>query len=1223
LIDTLKKYLLPALLVVALIIALIKPETDNLHSVAQKMQHKLNNAESYFEDKDRQKQLLAELAQGNEDAAIVESFERNGLTVFYYRNDSLLHWTSNEVLLPGSAESLPEGTSFLKLKNGWYQLSKTSNTTKREMLLALVLVKSEYPFQNKFLENEFTLGFKVPHNIELTEQNISGSMPVRNLKNDVLFSLYVTGDAKEAELNLLLLLAQLVLLLLLFYYIHHFALIITKKANFTAGFAFLIAAVVLLRGLTLWFDQPGEFYKLELFDPKFYSSSIINKSLGDLIINSFLVIWVVLFYSRYYTGKGANAKWRFVRLQNIAFVFAYTWLIWWVFKTLVMDSTVSFEVYNVLSLNSYSVLGLLCIALLLASHFLVTKNIFLGLQETNIKSAWIIGYAVAAGVVFSVFGLQSFYHESLIYSAFWTVGFVVAFYFILQRDKTLSVRNLIIYVALYSVLSAYLIENLYEQKERNDRRFFSDKLVTERDYWAEYMFEDIAQRIKADPFIRNYFTSPVLSRKDVTDRINSLYLGGYFNKYNLRLLAFDATGNSLRNGDTTNLAYYQNLINIESSGRQSLHYISDTALNYSYLSVINIKADSSVLGSFVVRLAPKVYYGQNVYPELLLGKDITVSNNVHNYAYAIYQNDKLVAQYGDFPYTYYWNKAYQFTSGDFLFIEEPEWEHSIQHFSNGKKVLVSVPREPVFEPVATFSYLFTFFFIAVVVMLVVLRLARYKNPEGILPEGFALSFRTRINYSMLAMIVISFVIIGIITISFFSRQYDNFYTDRLLRKEKVVHASLEYFVQRTGNGTSLLDAGMNNELNLEVARLADINSIDINLFNRQGDLAVSSQPIIYEKALVSKKMNPDAYFELENNKTAQVTEQESIGKLKYLATYAPVRNNKGDAVAYIGIPYFERSKNINDEVSSFLVALMNVYVFLLICAAVLAYFISNSITRPLTIISEKLRILNLNKINEPIEWNSKDEIGILVSEYNKMITELEQSAQKLAKGERESAWREMAKQIAHEIKNPLTPMKLSIQYLQRAIDEGNPNIEQLARKVAKTLEEQIENLSSIATAFSSFAKMPKAHNEILNLNDLLKSISDLFAREENTSVTFTTSSENPLVFADKNQMVSVFNNLVKNAIQSIPEHRKGFVDVHVKDEDGWVTVAVSDNGAGIPADNYDKVFVPNFTTKSSGTGLGLAISKQIIDGNGGRIWFESAQNVGTTFYVRMKQAENV
>jgi nitrogen fixation/metabolism regulation signal transduction histidine kinase len=343
--------------------------------------------------------------------------------------------------------------------------------------------------------------------------------------------------------------------------------------------------------------------------------------------------------------------------------------------------------------------------------------------------------------------------------------------------------------------------------------------------------------------------------------------------------------------------------------------------------------------------------------------------------------------------------------------------------------------------------------------------------------------------------------------------------------------------------------------------------------------------------------------------------------LNYLSTYAPIRNQQGEAVAYIGIPYFERNKEIDSEVSTFLVALMNVYVFILICAALLAYFVSNSITRPLTIISEKLRILNLNKKNEPIEWQSKDEIGVLVGEYNKMINELEQSARKLAKGERESAWREMAKQIAHEIKNPLTPMKLSIQYLQRAIDEGNSNIEQLARKVAVTLNEQIENLSSIATAFASFAKMPKAQNEFLQINDLLKSVADLFNKEEDATVLFNTEVNFATVYADKNQLISVFNNLVKNGIQSVPEGRKAFVEVLLVQDDGWFVISVKDNGVGIAEELKDKVFVPNFTTKSSGTGLGLAITKQIVDGAGGTIWFEPNEVEGTTFFVRLRKLD--
>lgn len=1219
--NNIRKYFLPALLALALAISLFKPSTGNLRSVAQHIQNKLNDAEAYFLKPQNLQALQIAFGNANETAPSIEDFEQKGFLLYYYHGDTLVHWTSNLVMPMALPAAIQEGTSLIKLKNGWYQVTKHSDSSSRQIILALIPVKSDYPFENKFLKNEFAEGLSSLHNIELSPELITGGVSVKNLNGDVLFSLYVTGDSKEADINYLLLSAQILLLVLLLYYIHRLAISTVANRGFNAGMGILLLAIVLLRGGMLWFDQPEELFKLELFNPKYYASSVLTKSLGDLLINSILIIWVVLFYTRFGALSPRPVRKKFLELQYVAFLFVYTWLVWWVFKTLVIDSTISFEVYNILSLNIYSVIGMGCIVLLLVSHFIVTKNIFAAIIRADVKFAHILLFTFLVGAVFVVASFKSVYVESLAYSALWTFGFSLVFYFVLRRDDGFSVRNLIIYVALYSVLAAFLIENLYEQKERNQRKFFSGKLVTERDFVAEYMFEDIARRISGDAFIRNFFNNPILSKKEVTDRINSLYLGGYFNKYNLKLFAFDAAGNSVRNDDTLPLSFYKNLTG-KNARNGELVYVSDSSLNYSYLSTIQFH-DSASLGSFVLRLSPKIYYGQNVYPELLLGSDVVVSNNVNNYAYAIYQNDMLIAQYGDFPYSYYWNKNYQFGKDDFVFIEEPEWEHSIQHFANGKKVIVSVPREPFFEPVATFSYFFTFFFLGVVMLVATLRIATSETVQQALPDSFSLSFRTRINYSMLAMIVVSFVIIGIITIGFFSRQYDNFYTDRLLRKEKVVHASLEYFIQKGNSNGDLFGKSGNDELDFEVARLADINAVDINLYNRAGDLTVSSQPVIYEKGLVSKKMNPDAYFELENNKTSQVTEQESIGDLKYQATYTPVRNNRGEAVAYIGIPYFERAKNVSDEVSSFLVALMNVYVFLLICAAVLAYFISNSITRPLTIISEKLRILNLNKINEPIEWNSKDEIGILVSEYNKMIAELEQSAQKLAKGERESAWREMAKQIAHEIKNPLTPMKLSIQYLQRAIDDGSPNIEQLAKKVARTLEEQIENLSSIATAFSSFAKMPKAHNEIINLNELLKSITDLFAREENTSVTFTTDSENPLVFADKNQLVSVFNNLVKNAIQSVPEQRKGFVDVNVKEEDGWITVTVSDNGSGIPADNYDKVFVPNFTTKSSGTGLGLAITKQIIDGAGGRIWFESAQNVGTSFFVRLKQNETI
>ncbi len=1216
--DSIRKYVLPLLLLAAVLVSVLKPNTRDLPAVASDMETQLQGLESRFNQLAAMPGLLQALGKGDLQNGAVSKKVPDNLYLFFFRNDSLISWTSNQVTPPSAATTFEAGSSLVKLKNGWYLL--LIHSAGDGQLVGLSPVKYAYPFENRFLHSLFYPGYQVPDNIEVAEQKLPGSLPVRNLKGDVLFSLYVSGQTKGSTTNILLLISQLLLVLLGLYYLQVAANKLRGRYGFGLGAGFLILAVVALRAVSLWFHFPSELTGLALFDPTLYGSSAATPSLGDLIIDCLLLGWLTGYFIAYFPKASARKLPLPVNLLLIALLFAHTALITWIFKTLVIDSQISFEIYNVLSLGYYSLLGFLCIAILIITHFALSYLIVQHLLRQGI-ALYIL--AISAGcyaLVFAVAGVGSEFYEAVIFSAVWILLFLVQLVVLLRSGPDLNLRSVILFVVSYGIFATFLIENLYERKERNDRIYFAGKLVSERDYMAEYFFKDIAERISSDVFIRNFYANPLVSTRDISNRINALYMGGYFNKYDLKLDAYDVNGNSVRNYDSLNLADVRTKLAEQGVKGSDLAYLTDTTQNYSYLSLIEIKGDSTAAGYLAVTLTPKVYYSQNVYPELLVGSNVNLFNNTYNYNYAIYQNNKLTGQYGDFPYTYYWNKDYQVKGEEPVFIEEPEWEHTVQQFKNGKRIIVSIGREPLFEPVATFSYLFTFFFIIAGIVLLIVRLQWADEKE--LREGFSLSFRTRINYSMLAMIIVSFVIIGFITISFFSRQYDNFYGDRLFRKEKAIHASLEYFIQRNAlDGQNLRT--LSNELNLELARLAEINTVDINIFDKNGELLVSSQPTIYEKGLISKRMNPQAYFYLENTRSARVTEQEHIGELKYLATYSPVLDKKGEAIAYMGIPYFERTKDISNEVSTFLVALMNVYVFLLIVAAILAYFVSTSVTRPLTIISEKLRVLNLNRKNEPIEWNSKDEIGVLIGEYNKMITELEQSAQKLAKGERESAWREMAKQIAHEIKNPLTPMKLSIQYLQRAIDEGNPNIEQLAKKVARTLEEQIENLSSIATAFSTFAKMPKPENEIINLNDLLKGIADLFNREGNAQVDFESGVDSPLVFADKNQLISVFNNLVKNAVQSIPEERNGYVDVKISAEDGWVLVAVKDNGQGIPKENYNNVFVPNFTTKSSGTGLGLAICKQIIDGSGGTIWFESIEGEGTVFYVRLKQMKEM
>ncbi len=304
---------------------------------------------------------------------------------------------------------------------------------------------------------------------------------------------------------------------------------------------------------------------------------------------------------------------------------------------------------------------------------------------------------------------------------------------------------------------------------------------------------------------------------------------------------------------------------------------------------------------------------------------------------------------------------------------------------------------------------------------------------------------------------------------------------------------------------------------------------------------------------------------------------------------------------------------------SFLRSLVSAYAFLLSIAIVMAIFITNSITRPLTSIGDKLSTLSLEK-NQPLEWYSQDEIGRLVNIYNQMIEKLAQQAQQLKKSEREDAWREMAKQVAHEIKNPLTPMKLNVQYLLRAKDQQDPQaMKDLLKRSSKTLIEQIDSLSRIATEFSNFAKMPKAQLSIFSLNELLHIIYNLHQNELNDSLSIqlNTPEENISIEADKEQLMRVLTNLVKNGMQAIPEERKGCILISLSKKENVALISVKDNGTGIPKNLQDKVFVPNFTTKSSGTGLGLAISRNIIQHINGKIYFETEEGKGTTFYLEL------
>jgi nitrogen fixation/metabolism regulation signal transduction histidine kinase len=401
--------------------------------------------------------------------------------------------------------------------------------------------------------------------------------------------------------------------------------------------------------------------------------------------------------------------------------------------------------------------------------------------------------------------------------------------------------------------------------------------------------------------------------------------------------------------------------------------------------------------------------------------------------------------------------------------------------------------------------------------------------------------------------------------------------------------------------------------------LSSIHALDINVYNTKGELQHSSQPEIFKRNLVSGRMDPDAYFNLIIKGKSKYVHDEKIGKLTYLSAYQPFRSN-GKVLGYFNFPYYGKQKSFQEDISYFLVALVNVYVLFLIAAALLAVFLSRSITNSLTLISDNIKGVQFGKTNVPISWKNDDEIGLLVNQYNLMLGELEKSADLLAKSEREGAWREMAKQVAHEIKNPLTPMKLSIQHLQRALKDNSPDIKELTENISRRMIEQIDNLSGIATAFSDFAKMPQGEFRKIDIEPILLSTVELFRESDNVEINLTYPENECIVLGDKDQLMRVFINIIKNSTQAIPENKQGIIDIIVNDKSTYFLINIKDNGVGIPEEKRAHIFEPNFTTKSSGTGLGLAISKNIIERMNGKIWFDSVVDDYSVFYIQLPKS---
>ncbi|WP_411766046.1 ATP-binding protein [Winogradskyella sp. A3E31] len=474
-----------------------------------------------------------------------------------------------------------------------------------------------------------------------------------------------------------------------------------------------------------------------------------------------------------------------------------------------------------------------------------------------------------------------------------------------------------------------------------------------------------------------------------------------------------------------------------------------------------------------------------------------------------------------------------------------------------------------------------------------------------------LSLRGRIFLSMILLVLLASVLIAAVTIYQYNEEAQDYHKERLERKEENIRESIKYTIKETTYEVKTENIPL--IFKDEIFEIANIHKLQINLYSLEGDLLKSSIPALQTDSLAIC-LESEVLNTLANTADHRYVRKKEENGQVFQSSYTYITDEKFKNIAILNLPYLENDDFLSKELNEFLLRLGYAYLFMILAAIVFAYFVSKYITRSLKTISDKMNEIRLEKRNKKIEiGSSSEEIETLVKSYNSMIDELEESAVKLATSEREQAWREMAKQVAHEIKNPLTPMRLSVQSFQRKFDPEDNNIHKKVEEYSNTLIQQIDMMSSIASAFSNFAKMPAQQSEVLNVVQIVKMALDIFNEHY---ISFETEEEEIIAKFDRTQLIRVVTNLVKNGIQAIPDdHPNPEIKVSVSTENENVLIAIEDNGHGITEENEDKVFEPKFTTKSSGMGLGLAMVKNIVEAYNGTIKFESKVGEGTTFLV--------
>ncbi|MBN2745310.1 MAG: HAMP domain-containing histidine kinase [Bacteroidales bacterium] len=1128
----------------------------------------------------------------------IVSFQKNSpphfsdeIVALNFRNDSLISWTYNQ--FPKNVNRLIKDTNItLVYDTTGIFLSKLIQYDSFSVIYLSKLL-SQYPYENEFLKRSFTWKPDLMKGCQI--KSTKSNYPIKDSKSRVLGYLHFGKNFySNSQFTILY-----ILYLTLFVSILSVLLRLLKTKFFKRYQRIYLLAFMSI--LYLLFVSNFSFSSIkyhQVFQP---TSFVLTNFFPS--VNSFLTFLIVLItFVLFEVGKTPQSYSRFSRVFWALIVAFLPVGLLLIIPSLVVNSASfiqwnDFSTINLTSLLMYSIISLLIILLVILTNHSV--------NTVGYKSRY---YILFSGVFLTLFLLLA--TDSLFLVLLLALFYAVTYAYIRQFwFKTISFT--ITSILIFSLAVNSSINRNLAEKELDKRKILIQTLALNQDPEVEYLFSVIENKIYNDSVFVQLLDSNWYNNEAVQSYLNDTYFSksSHWKRYDFQFTTCNEVTNLILKPQNEEIScykfFYNNLISKGTlTSSKNLYRMEYGSGQINYLGIFRfmLTPDSdSISEAVTVYTEINSKIKRKGFTKLLSPSGLDPFERIRDYSLARYNYGTLLENYGDFAYPSEIQDS--MAVGTMVNLNFNNYSHLLYRPTISSAYVLSRPIPKELQSVSGFASIFIFIFLIFLFLYIFFDNYLIKNR---IPQTF--SFRLQTN--IILILSTSLLLVAFVS-AYYIRQLS-------LEKDTKSHTKTAYslrteFEQKLSK--SQVEKSKFKDYLYELSlKFSGVFSTDINLYDLNGQLIVTTRPELFSNRLLSDYMNPDALKEIRSNKQTFISKNEKIGRLNFLSAYMPFHDADGEVVAFLHLPYIAQQDLLSKEISGFVMTVVNVYMLIIVISTLMILLFSNYIIRPLRMISEKMKRISFGGKNEKIEWNRKDEFGDLVAEYNRMVDQIGQSAVLLARAERESAWQQMARQVAHEIKNPLTPMKLSVQYLQKALEDNEPGWKERLKNLSSNLVEQIDTLASIATAFSDFAKMPVGEMEKMDLISVINASVEIFKDYDHITFSFDFSATEIWVLGDRKNLLRVFNNLIKNSIQSIDYQDKGLISISVQSEDEQCKVSVTDNGCGISEELKSRIFQPDFTTKSGGMGLGLAMVRNIILQHGGTIDFISESNKGTTFY---------